>query len=207
MGLYRNRIFPRLLEWASNKVHPERQRLLADAKGVVLELGAGTGISFASYPATVTTLVALEPEAVLLKIAAERTDYPEQMPLHLVAGAGERLPFAENSFDTVVCCLVLCSVAAPELVVKELQRVLKPTGQLLVFEHQRSDRPWLGKVQDLLNPSWNLFSCGCQLNRTTAQLLEQGGFDLTQLEDYHHPRLPFLVAPVLLGVAYPRAIK
>lgn len=198
MSFYKKRLFPKLLDWASGKVQVERLALLAHAEGRVLELGMGTGISLGGYPAQVTQLVGVEPELGLLRQAQVRAGR-EQASVQLLAGVGERLPFADHSFDTVVCCLVLCSVSEPVQVLRELTRVLKPNGALLVFEHQRSHGRHLSWLQDHLNGVWNRFSCGCQLNRPTAQLLHEAGFDLSPLQDFHHPRLPAIVAPVLYG--------
>src|SRR5688500_4186662 len=119
-----------------------RHDLLANASGRVLEIGAGTGLNLAHYPESVEEIVFTEPEDPMarrlrgkLAAAGRRNE--------VIAAPAENLPFADDSFDTVVGTLVLCTVHDPERALSEIGRVLRPGGQFLFLEHVRADDPKL----------------------------------------------------------------
>lgn len=208
MNPYRQWIFPRLLDWASGKMDMERTELIAQAHGQVLELGSGTGANFRFYSDSLDTLWALEPEPpVMARAELERKHLPaiQAEKIHLICGDGHHLPFADNTLDTVICCLVLCTVPDPGRMLAEVHRVLKPNGQLLVFEHvaANTDSPRLQGWQNRLNPIWRTFACGCELNRPTRTTIERAGFRFERIRDERHPDFPRIVSPIILGVAHP----
>jgi ubiquinone/menaquinone biosynthesis C-methylase UbiE len=88
------------------------------------------------------------------------------------------LGFADNSFDSVVTSCTFCSVPDPVLGLKELRRVIKPGGKLLMFEHVRSDIFWMGPMMDLLTRLSRRF--GPDLNRRTGENIVKAGFKLTR---------------------------
>ncbi len=172
-----------------------RQALLAQASGRVLDVGAGTGEGFKHTPPTVRALVALEPDPAMLRQAEPRL--PEAgIPVLLVQGRSERLPFPNATFDTVVTCLVLCTVDDLALTVVEIHRVLRPGGRLLLMEHVRANEEALAEWQDLLERPWSWLHGGCHPNRRTLEAVEEAGFRLGPLE-----RHGFAVLPHVHGVA------
>ena len=115
------------------------------------------------------------------------------------AGA-ERLPFGDATIDTVVSTLVLCTVDAPDLALREIERVLRPDGQLLFIEHVRSDSPLLARWQDRLARPWQRFAEGCRCNRATIELMDACGFRL----DAHPAKwraMPPIIRPLVVGRA------
>jgi ubiquinone/menaquinone biosynthesis C-methylase UbiE len=178
-----------------------RRRVLEPARGRVLEIGAGTGANLAHYPDSVGELVLLEPDAGLAhrlraKLAASGRSAA------IVGGTAEALPFEDDSFDTVVTVLVLCSVTDPERALSEIRRVVKPDGQLLFAEHVRSDDPRLARWQDRLNrPWWGLVADGCNCNRPTLSTLEAASFEVDGLERGEIPKALPLVRPLIAGRA------
>lgn len=170
-----HRLFSPLIE---REVARLREELLADLDGSVLEVGAGNGASFARYPATVTTLVAIEPEAYL-RAQALRAAAQAPVPTSVLAGSAESLPVADESFNAAVVSLVLCSVRDLDLALSELRRVLVPGGQLRFLEHVRSERPRKARVQELLDRSvWPALAGGCHCARETAAAIEAAGFQI-----------------------------
>ena len=153
-----------------------KQRAFADiGPGTVLEIGAGVGANF-DFLAPGTHLVAVEPNeamhARLTRRARER-----HMDLELVAAPAEDLPVPDDSVDTVICSLVLCTVEDPAAAIWEIRRVLRPGGTFRFVEHVAapplSPRRW---VQTVLCRPWSWLFEGCQLCRHTGALIDAAGF-------------------------------
>jgi predicted TPR repeat methyltransferase len=183
MGLYSETIFPWLLDRALG--HPNimrrRQALVSGASGEVLEIGFGSGATLPFYdPARVSRLTVVEPSAGMNRRAAAQLA-TSPVPVTAVAGAGEQLPFGDACFDTVVCCLTLCSVADVGQVLAEVRRVLKPGGRFLFLEHVLADDPGRQRWQQRLNPVQRVVGVGCNLNRASALLVQAAGFQLDPL--------------------------
>jgi ubiquinone/menaquinone biosynthesis C-methylase UbiE len=177
-----------------------RAALLAAARGRVLELGAGTGLNLAHYPADVERLVLTEPEEPMLRRLRERAAALD-LPATVVAAPAERLPFADGSFDTVVCTLTLCTVGDVAAALREVRRVLVDGGQLLFLEHVRSADPRLARRQDLVLPLWKRCGHGCHCNRRTLAAIEAAPLDVQELEHGRIPRAPRVVEPLIAGIA------
>jgi ubiquinone/menaquinone biosynthesis C-methylase UbiE len=153
-----------------------RQRLLEGVAGRVLEIGAGTGISFTDYaPGAVPSLVAIEPEPYLRE-RAERAAVAAPVPVSVVDATAERLPFGDASFDVAVTSRVLCSVQDPAAALGELQRVLRPGGELRFYEHVASIDPGLARWQRALDLVWPWMAGGCHASRDTARAITDAGF-------------------------------
>ena len=195
-------IFPRLLDRVSSAVAEERLALLRQACGKVLEIGAGTGAGFRCYSEAVDYLIALEPDTAVMALAEQqlvRESQTLQSRTELLLADAQKIPLADNSIDTVVCFLVLCSVPDPDKALVEIKRVLKPAGQLLFFEHVLSDSPSIQRWQHRLNPFWHRCAGGCQLNRETAELIQNAGFALRDYKRCQHHRFPGIVNQLIVG--------
>jgi ubiquinone/menaquinone biosynthesis C-methylase UbiE len=181
-----------------------RQALVSQATGEVLEIGFGSGATLPFYdPAKVSSLTVVEPsEGMNRRAAGHLAGSP--VPIKSVPGAGEKLPFADASFDTVVCCLTLCSVQDVGQVLAEVKRVLRPGGRFLFMEHVLSDDPERQRWQQRLNPIQKVVGVGCNLNRPSAQLVRDAGFSLDpmprQEEEYAFGALKKLT-PLVMGSA------
>jgi ubiquinone/menaquinone biosynthesis C-methylase UbiE len=178
-----------------------RRELLRDARGDVLEIGAGTGLNLRAYPREgITRLVLTEPDGSMRRhIEAKRGSAPVEF--ETIDATGERLPFEDASFDTVVGTLVLCEPRDPVAVVAEVARVLKPGGRYLFAEHVRSEDPRLARKQDRWAPAWKRFAGGCNCNRTTLRVIEQAGLDVERKRLGILPKAPKIVSPLLVGSA------
>jgi SAM-dependent methyltransferase len=152
----------------------ERRALLAEARGVVVEIGAGTGANLAAYP-PVERLLLLEPSpamrARLAPLAAEHG-------ADVIAASAESIPLPDGCADTVVATLVLCSVDDPARALAEIRRILAPGGHLLLLEHVRSDEARLARWQDRVTPVWHHLARGCHPNRDTLEMLVAAGFSV-----------------------------
>ncbi len=180
-----------------------RHELLASATGRVLELGAGTGRNLEHYGPAVTELVLTEPDPHMARRLRERLAQEPGAPGHpkVVEASAEDLPFDDDSFDTVVATLVLCTVPNPERALAEARRVLVEGGKLLFLEHVRSSHPGAARWQDRLERPWGFFAAGCHPNRPTGQLIADAGFWIDSLEPGKLPKAPRIVRPVIRGIA------
>lgn len=175
-----------------------RARLLAEASGRVLEIGAGTGTNLPHYPAAAAVTLT-EPEPAMLR-RLERRARLERPDATVLAAPAEELPVREAAFDVVVSTLVLCGVADQARALAELRRVLVPGGRLLFLEHVRAEDPVLARRQDRVNGVHRLVA-RCDCNRATTSAIRAGGFDVVRLERADLPRAPRHVRPLVVGTA------
>jgi len=176
-----------------------RRRLLAGAKGRVLEIGGGTGLNLPLYGPDIESLTVTEPAQPMLR-RLDRKARNEAPLAKVLRASAEELPFADDSFDTVVSTLVLCGVDDQAQSLREVRRVLRPGGQLLFIEHVRSDDPKVARMQDRLN-GVNRFVVRCDCNRATLDTIEAEGFEVTKLERTVLPKAPPFARPLIVGVA------
>jgi ubiquinone/menaquinone biosynthesis C-methylase UbiE len=177
-----------------------RHRLLAQAGGATLELGAGTGANLGHYTDAVTELVLTEPsEHMAKRLRAKLAEAGRAA--EVVNAPAERLPFEDGRFDTVVGTLVLCTADDPAAAVREAQRVLRPGGQLLFLEHVRGDEPKLARWQDRLEGPWQYLAAGCHPNRDTLATIKASGLTVDSVESETLPKSPPLVRPLIVGRA------
>jgi len=179
-----------------------KSALLAQARGRVLEIGVGTGLSFAHYP-EVEELVGVDASEPMLKRARRRASELGR-DVTLLEAAAEMLPFDADSFDTVVSLAVLCTIVSPDRALGEIRRVLRPDGQLVFLEHVRSPDPRRARAQDRWERPWGWIAGGCHPNRRTLNTIEAAGFEIADLEETEVPHVPRLVRPHIIGTAVPR---
>ncbi|GAB7388557.1 class I SAM-dependent methyltransferase [Bacillaceae bacterium] len=159
-----------------------RKKLVGKARGKVLEIGSGTGLNFPYYEQA-ETVIAIEPEPYMRKKSVARAQ-KAHVPIKVMDGDAQNLPFPDDSFDTVVATLVLCTIPDPVLALREIRRVCKPEGRVLLFEHVRLNHPIWGSLQDWLTPIWKRLCDGCHLNRNTLEWIEKAGLRVIRLEKY-----------------------
>jgi ubiquinone/menaquinone biosynthesis C-methylase UbiE len=176
-----------------------RRRLAEAATGQVLEIGAGTGRNFSLYR-NVSLVVALEPDPGMRE-RAEEAARTAPIPVELIDGRAEDLPFPEGSFDTVVASYVLCTVSDPDQALREVRRVLRLDGTFRFYEHVRSADPRLAWWQDRLARPWAWLGRGDHPNRDTVTAIGRAGLRVVDLEAFDFQAMPRLVRPHVLGVA------
>ena len=158
---------------------PWRIMLLAKAKGKILEIGVGTGKNFPHYPsgACVTGIDIADRMLVIARKKASKLG----LPFDLSEGDVQSLHFPDNSFDTAVATFVFCSVPDPVQGLRELRRVVKPSGRILLLEHVRIDKPIIGWMMDRLNP-WVVRIMGANINRRTLENVQKAGLRIESVE-------------------------
>lgn len=202
MSFYRHRVFPYLLDlaMASPALREPRRRTLAPAQGRILEIGFGTGRNLAHYPASVTRIEAIDPDRDLDRVSLPRIRRARiAVDFHHLDA--EHLPFAAESFDTVVSTMTLCSIPDAVHALGEIRRVLKPGGRFLFLEHGKAPDPGVARFQDRVNSRWGVLAGGCRLNRPVVQLVTDSGLLPGPISSYYMRRTPRFVGYMTEGVA------
>ncbi len=159
-------------------VHRRRRRLLSRARGDTLEVGVGTGRNLGLYPGGVK-LTGIDVSSNMLARArkvAERSHVAAALDLADV----QALPFEDDSFDTVTATCVFCSVADPVAGLKEVARVARPEGQVLLLEHVRPRNPILGWLADFVAPVVRRVM-GPEINRRTEDNVTAAGLEIDEV--------------------------
>ena len=178
-----------------------RAGVLANAQGRVLELGAGTGLNLSHYPDQVEALVLTEPDPNMLKKLRRKVALLNQDRFIEVTSADAgNLPFPDDSFDTVVSTLVLCTVPDPVATISEAHRVLKPGGQLLFVEHVLGEGAVAARQKAIAGP-WERIACGCRCDRPTHQTLAESQLDLVEITHGRMPKATKFLKPLIHGRA------
>ena len=149
----------------------QRQRMAGEAQGRVLEIAAGTGLTFPFYTRA-QEVIAIDPDPTMLKRARRRAANAS-CPVRLLQADAESLPFPDADFDTIVIAFGLCTIPHPENALHEARRVLKPDGHLLFLEHVRSSGRRHARLQDLAAPAWRRLTGGCNPNRSSLETIER----------------------------------
>lgn len=196
------RCFDRLSHVVEKELAEHRGELLAGLSGRIVEIGAGNGMNFRHYPASVEEVVALEPEPYLRQ-KAEEAARAAPVPVSVGGAGADALPLEDASFDAAIASLVLCTVPDPARSLSELRRVLKPGGELRLLEHVCSERPGKARVQDLLDRSgvWAWFSGGCHCARETAASIEAAGYRIERIRHFDVGPSWIVTNPHVIGVA------
>jgi len=185
------------IEWLATR--RRRRAVVADAEGLVLEVGAGTGFNLPHYRRA-QRVVATDLDLAMLTQARPKLRR-SPVPITLVIADAEALPFPDGAFDTVVATCVFCTIPDPEAAFRELRRVLRPSGEVRLLEHVRAASPHVARLQDRLTPAWSRIAGGCRLNRNTLQSARAAGFSATVL----HSSFGGVVLRALLRPAEGRA--
>lgn len=156
-----------------------RRRLVADAKGTVVEIGAGAGGNLPHYR-DADDLILTEPDPAM-RARLDRRRSLARVRVEVLAAPADALPLPDASADVVVSAFVLCTVPDPAAALAEVRRVLRPGGELRLLEHVRAEGA-MARVQDAVRPLWSRLAAGCQPNRATLAAVEAAGFTLTASE-------------------------
>jgi ubiquinone/menaquinone biosynthesis C-methylase UbiE len=179
-----------------------RRALLGDARGRVVEIGAGTGVNLDLYGPEVEDLTLIEPDPHMgARLKAHLETRTNKLPARLLPAPAEAIPCEDDTFDTAVATLVLCTVPDPAAAIAELSRVLKAGGRLLFIEHVRSEDPGTARWQDRLEKPWRFLADGCHCNRDTAAGLAESAFRVESIDHGVLPKAIPIVRPLIVGTA------
>ena len=186
---YERHLLPYALDFACGlpMVARQRQQVVPQAQGRVLEVGIGTGLNMPYYDKTrVSQITGLDPALELHPRARERIAQAG-LQVQLLALSAEQIPLPDASFDTVLVTYTLCTIPDPLAALREMRRVLVPGGQLLFCEHGRAPEASVRRWQERLQPLWGQLAGGCHLGRDIPALLQASGFQVPNLHTGYLP--------------------
>lgn len=156
-----------------------RKEALSGLSGRVLEVGVGTGRNLKCYPVG-CSITGIDYSERMLEKAREKARGMKNVTLLLMDA--EHLEFPDKSFDYVVTTFVLCSIPDPVRALKEMRRVLKPSGEIIAIEYVRSSNHLIARFEDLINP----VTCsliGDNTNRKTVENIRKAGFTIKEVKN------------------------
>ncbi|MBK6981568.1 MAG: class I SAM-dependent methyltransferase [Betaproteobacteria bacterium] len=189
MGLYDRHVLPRLVHLACGLKPTMRQRgkVVPQARGRVLEVGIGSGLNLPFYDAAkVSKVWGLDPSQEMIGMA-RRAAASLPFEVEFIGLPGDEIPLDDASIDTVVVTYTLCTIPDAAAALRQIDRVLRPGGELIFCEHGEAPDAGVRRWQDRLNPVWKRLAGGCHLNRPIPALIEAGGFRITRLETMYVP--------------------
>lgn len=186
MGFYRDHVLPRVQNSVMDRKPNRaiRARVCEGLDGAVLEIGFGTGLNAAYYPAGVTKVVAIEPSQVCVRIAAPRIA-TAPAPVEYGGLTGEHLDLPTGAFDAVLSTWTLCTIPNADAALAELRRVLKPGGSFHFVEHGHAPDPKVARWQERLEPMNKRLAGGCHLTRAIPEDIQRAGFEIDALDSYY----------------------
>ncbi len=182
VNFYDHWILPPILDLVmrQNQLKKYRREVVGAASGRVLEVGVGSGLNFPFYGKQVEIVFGIDPSPRLLAVARRRAT-EAGVRAEFLQGSATAIPLADNTVDTVVTTWTLCSIPDPLAALREMRRVLKPSGKLLFVEHGLSPEPGIERWQHRLTPIWCHVAGGCHLDRKMDNLIRSAGYDMTSL--------------------------
>ena len=203
MGFYDNKILPIIIDKACSmsSIMGLREKIVPQAKGIVLEVGMGSGINLALYnPDIIDFVWGLEPSHGMRKKAQSNLD-KSPVTVKWLDLPGEEIPLDDNSVDTVLLTYTLCTIPDWQRALEQMHHVLKPNGKLLFCEHGLAESSAVQNWQNRVTPVWKKIAGGCHLNRPIAESITSCGFTINKLETCYAVGVPKIAGYMYYGEA------
>ncbi|HYO04887.1 MAG TPA: class I SAM-dependent methyltransferase [Mycobacterium sp.] len=201
-GFYVEHVVPRLvnLTCAAKTADPLRRRVCAGLVGSVVDVGFGSGLNCAHYPAAVTAVAAVEPSDIAWRLAQQRLQ-GTRVPVERSARDAQALPYRDHTLDGAVSTWSLCTIPDPIAALQELRRVIKPGARLHFVEHGSAPDEDVRRWQRRLEPLQRKIFAGCHLTRSIVELLNSTGFVVQELDVFYGEGAPKFGGAYSLGIA------
>jgi ubiquinone/menaquinone biosynthesis C-methylase UbiE len=202
MGVYGEQVLPRFINLvcSTKTVRTLRERVCTGLHGRVVEIGFGSGLNIPFYPASVTSVAAIEPADTGWKLAGRRVaDSP--IPIDRTGLDGQTLPLSDNSCDGALSTYTLCTIPDVTAALAELRRVLKPGAEFHFLDHGLAPDEPVRRWQHRLDPLQQRLFGGCHLTRPIAELVTEAGFTITDVDIFYEKGAPKSWGAAALGVA------
>ena len=202
-SLYNKYLVPKILDvcCSTKPIKYQRNKIVPHAKGVVLEIGIGSGLNLPFYnSSTVKKIYGLDPSEELNEIARKNAS-STQLDIDFIISGAEEIKLPSNSVDTVLITYTLCTIPEFNSALREIKRVLRNDGIMLFCEHGLAPDKNVKKWQNRINPLWGKLFGGCNINRNIPHIIQDSGLNIKKLEQMYLPSTPKIVAYNYWGVA------
>ena len=192
--LYNRYVCPHVINLAmqTKPFRRQREKVIPQASGRVLEIGIGSGLNLDFYDKSkITEIFAVEPDSILLEKAKIKANQ-NNISLNIQKLTAELLPFENGTFDTVVSTYTMCSIYELDSAMIELKRVLKSDGSFIFSEHGKAPDSNIYKWQKRLNPIQKRIGGGCHLDKDIPKIITNSDFKLQELNSMYIPGPRFL---------------
>ena len=187
MGFYDNHILPRVLDFAMKRsaLAEQREWVMKQVRGQVLEVGFGSGLNLPYYPREVRTLTAIEPSTAMRDRAMKRIEKSGRTVSLVARGIDKKQFFPDGSFDTIVSTWTMCTIADPAAALKEIYRLLKRGGRYVFVEHGLAPDAEVVKWQKRFNNFTQKWGGGCHLDRDIEAILRASKLQVEKLDKFY----------------------
>ena len=203
MSLYDKYILPKVLNCTcgSKPISYQRKKVVPLAKGIVLDIGIGSGLNIPFYDLSrIDKIYGLDPSSELIKIA-KKIAVKKNISIEFLLCGAEDIPLPNNSIDTVLITYSMCTIPEVLKANYEMLRVLKPDGRLIFCEHGLAPDKSVAKWQKRINPVWGKIAGGCNLDRDIPNLISSSGFKILSIEEMYLPSTPKFAGYNYWGIA------
>lgn len=203
MSLYDKYILPKVLNCTcgSKPISYQRKKVVPLAKGIVLDIGIGSGLNIPFYDLSmIDKIYGLDPSSELIKIA-KKMAVKKNISIEFLLCGAEDIPLPNNSIDTVLITYSMCTIPEVLKANYEMLRVLKPDGRLIFCEHGLAPDKSVAKWQKRINPVWGKIAGGCNLDRDIPNLISSSGFKILSIEEMYLPSTPKFAGYNYWGIA------
>ena len=193
--LYEKMVLPKLCDkcCATKPINYQRKKVVPLAKGVVLEVGIGSGLNIPFYNKdNIEQIIGLDPSEEL-NVLAKRVADDNGIQIDFLINGAEDIELPDNSIDTILITYTLCTIPNLNKSMTEMKRVLKPGGKFIFCEHGIAPDKNIIKWQRRINPIWGIFFGGCNINRNIPKIISESGFNISNLNQMYLPSTPKIV--------------
>ena len=200
---YEKYLLPKIIDkcCSTKPVNYQRNKIVPNATGTVLEIGIGSGLNIPFYnKREINKVYGLDPSAELCEMAI-KTAKDNQIDVNILINGAEEIKLTSNTIDSVLITYTLCSIPNFNDALKEIKRVMKSDGNIFFCEHGIAPDPKIKKWQNRINPLWSKLFGGCNINRDIPFIINEAGFEVKSLQQMYLPSTPKIVGYNYWGVA------
>lgn len=186
---------------STKPINYQRNKVVPLAKGIVLEIGIGSGLNIPFYNKNnIEKIIGLDPSEEL-NFLANKVAKKNNIEIDFIISGAEDIALPDNSIDTILITYTLCTIPDLDNSMAEMKRVLKSDGKFIFCEHGIAPDQNIVKWQSRINPIWKAIMGGCNINRNIPKIISDGGFDITNISEMYLPSTPKIVGYNYWGVA------